>query len=238
MQPKLKHQSSDLSLDGLEGLLDSTKEAESADTNASTTTGGDLNSQDWTVEETAKALGLSRGAVIRRLEDGIFPGYKVKRSYGWAWRVKPIWLADSANQDDDAAENKQENFSPDADTNARQAQQKTVNNEKNSASESDKKNDSKEFVEVFDAYEYDPRALPSLQMSNFRELIELKTKLEMTEFQFQDAVSKLETANYKIGYLEARLESSQEQIKLLTDSRRHEPWWQRWRQWFSTNQSQ
>lgn len=74
MQPKLKNQQSDLSLDGLEGLLDSSKEP-------GTAASGEDSEQDWTVEESSRALGLSRGAIIRRLEDGILPGYRVKRSF-------------------------------------------------------------------------------------------------------------------------------------------------------------
>jgi hypothetical protein len=87
MQAKPQTNTSDLSLDGLEGLLDSSDSQE-----GSTTNGAIEDVQDWTVEETSRALGLTRGAIIRRLEDGILPGYKVKRSYGWVWRVKPIWL--------------------------------------------------------------------------------------------------------------------------------------------------
>lgn len=91
-------------------------------------------------------------------------------------------------------------------------------------------NEQREYLEVFDVWQ--ETNLPAAPSASFRELIELKTKLEMTEFQYQDAAHKLESANYQIGYLQARLEASQEQLKLLTDSRRMQPWWQRWRQWF------
>ena len=53
----------------------------------------------------------------------------------------------------------------------------------------------------------------------------LKTKLEMTEFQYQETLSKLESANCQIGYLQAQLENSQGQMIMLTKRRRG--FWQR-----------
>lgn len=217
MQPKLNDNTSDLSLDGLEGLLDSDNTADVSSATG-TTAGGDLAQQDWTVEETARALKLTRGAVIRRLEDGILPGYRVKRSYGWVWRVKPVWLGENAGASNDEISSEHPSskvqFNKDA---------------------AEKATEQQEYVEVFDASDEEssifPPAIPS---ASYREMIELKTKLAMTEFQFQDSIAKLETANYRIGYLEARLETSQEQLRMLTDSRREQPWWQRWRQWFTT----
>lgn len=43
---------------------------------------------------------------------------------------------------------------------------------------------------------------------------------------------KLESATYRIGYLEAQLESKEEKIKLLTDSQNKPTHWQRFVRWF------
>jgi hypothetical protein len=38
---------------------------------------------------------------------------------------------------------------------------------------------------------------------------------------------KLEGATYRIGYLEALLETERQQVKLLTDSQHKDRWWTR-----------
>lgn len=43
--------------------------------------------------------------------------------------------------------------------------------------------------------------------------------------------AKLEAATYRIGYLEAQLESEREQVKLLTDSQHKPGWWARFKKW-------
>ena len=43
---------------------------------------------------------------------------------------------------------------------------------------------------------------------------------------------KLEAATYRIGYLEAQLESERKQVKLLTDSQHKPGWWTRFCTWF------
>jgi hypothetical protein len=301
MQPKPKTQSSDLSLDGLEGLLNSNTPAQDAAIA--------IDEQDWTVEETARALGLTRGAVIRRLEDGILTGYRIKRSFGWVWRVKPSWTEsrkksgpvatdsshdlarsidvadttdsysssagfsslDSASSDSlekAALENlafispietlvesdlKQHDFSTDlnlpncAETEGLDdsgEQNETAGNTLDCSGSSAQLNTesiddshSKElgsdktrgYVEVFDVCEESLGAM-SLSSESFKELVELKAKLQLTELRFQEANCKLDSAHQKIGYLEAKLESSQEQIKLLGDSQM--PWWKKWQRMF------
>lgn len=222
MQAKPKNNASDLSLEGLEGLLDPSDSQEEG-----TAHGATEELQDWTVEESSRALGLTRGAIIRRLEDGILPGYKVKRPYGWVWRVKPVWLGQKRNETRAEQEDAQDEFTPD------DAQQRAEAHEEKKTEARHDHAQQQDLLEVFDAD--DVEFMPPATTSGVRELIQLKTKLEMTQYQFQDTVSKLETANYRIGYLEARLEASQEQLKMLTDSRRMEPWWQRWSQWFTSS---
>lgn len=208
MQPQLKNQSSDLSLDGLEGILESAPV--SADTN--TAPGAEREEQDWTVEESARALGLSRGAVIRRLEDGIIPGYKVQRGRAWVWRVKPIWLGPTAKKSEEGAV---------AEKGSDQNQEPPLAPESPATC----------FVEIEEDSDAEHSELP---LSTYKELIELRTKLEMTEKHFQEAKDKLDAASYKIGYLEARYEASQEQLRLITDqSMCNQSWWQRLGQIFT-----
>lgn len=46
--------------------------------------------------------------------------------------------------------------------------------------------------------------------------------------------AKLEGATYRVGYLEAKLEDRDTQIKLLTDSQHRAGWWTRFCQWLVT----
>lgn len=47
----------------------------------------------------------------------------------------------------------------------------------------------------------------------------------------RDLQAKLEAASYRIGYLEAQLETERQQIKLLTDSQHKPGWWARFKKW-------
>lgn len=226
-------ESSDLSLDGLEDLLDNGSELPGSQ-------------QDFSVEEAAKSLGLSRGAIIRRLEDGILRGYKIRRPYGLVWRVNDprvlgSWARSSSKADGSAGNASKVNprirKSFEQIVSHEDAEQLSTNisNADQENLEQIKPGDLQDlpFVEVSDV-ELNDRHLPMLASEFDLDLVELRTKLEMAEFQFQDTLHKLEQAQYKIGYLEARLENSQEQVRLLTDERLHQPWWRRWSQWFKT----
>ena len=57
---------------------------------------------------------------------------------------------------------------------------------------------------------------------------ELKTLLDVITKQAE----KLEAASMRIGYLEARTENYESQIKLLTDSQHKRGWWVRFSSWF------
>lgn len=309
-----------LSLDGLEDLLE---ESEADDLHEQRPL------QDFSVEETAKTLGLTRGAVIRRLEDGILEGYRIKRPYGIVWRVcDPRLFGGEAAQDSKLAEKKRrirrfveqtrratseqaiatessglmsadsmgESGSADsmgADSNYansahadsfdcdsfdrdsmlghsvnagsiplnsmgidlsgtlnlqgpdRYAEPSTERLFSKDRSRQDagapgiepmsdlNEEDLLEHVEVSDV-DLDEIYLPAVSRQHEMNMLQLRSKLEATEFQFQDTLNKLDQAHYRIGYLEARLESTQEQMRLLTDQHAHQPWWQRWRQWFRT----
>ncbi len=57
--------------------------------------------------------------------------------------------------------------------------------------------------------------------------------IESQNQMLKDASTKLESANYRIGYLEAQTQNYQEEIKLLTDSQHKERgWWQTFCMWF------
>ncbi len=268
MQPELKNSGTDLSLNGLEDLLDSNVPKDLIES----TTSGETGEQDWTVEETARVLGLSKGAVIRRLEDGILPGYRVKRGYGSAWRVKPIWVQRNGAQSTTEAKQNSENrelatergtadgdslsstatngvesvnatedlnasttidvnvtatldFSPDKITTA----SRSVTDAEPIIGQETKT----EYLEVYEADE-ETKDCAAVPLSTYKELIELRTKLELIDTHYQETRNKLETANYKIGYLEARLESSQEALRLLGGSAKTN-WWQNFCQWFRSS---
>lgn len=48
----------------------------------------------------------------------------------------------------------------------------------------------------------------------------------------KDLQSKLEGASYRVGYLEAKLEEKETQIRLLTDSQHKGSWWADFKKWF------
>ena len=57
---------------------------------------------------------------------------------------------------------------------------------------------------------------------------ELKTLMDVITKQAE----KLEAASMRIGYLEARTENYEREIKLLTDSQYERGWWARFASWF------
>lgn len=60
------------------------------------------------------------------------------------------------------------------------------------------------------------------------QLIQLRVRLEIFEQENQELKAQLQGATYRNGYLEARLEGKEHEIKLLTDSQHHKPsLWQR-----------
>ena len=74
-------------------------------------------------------------------------------------------------------------------------------------------------------------------------------QVEQTQFQipFQDQVvhgyqnqvkdlqEKLEAATFRVGYLQAQLEASQQTIKLLEDSQHKQGWWPRLKSWLASD---
>lgn len=66
-------------------------------------------------------------------------------------------------------------------------------------------------VELIDAYQI--------------QIEQLQEKLDATQL-------KLEAASFRNGYLEAQLEASHTQMKLLTDNQHKPNWWQRFCSWF------
>jgi len=225
MQPKIQIQASDLSLEGLEELLEDSPVSVAA---SGTTAGAQVaDAQDWTVEETSRALGLTRGAIIRRLEDGILPGYKVRRANSWVWRVKPVWLPETREKHENEAKTADE-----------AAALEPVGEKKESADADRKHVEVDECIDVLTdcTPEEEEIYLPSARMAGLQELMQLRAKLEMTEFQFQDSLSRLSAANQQIGYLQAKLENSEEKLRLLVDSEKNSPWWNRWRLWFGMTQ--
>lgn len=89
-------------------------------------------------------------------------------------------------------------------------------------------------------------ALGQIQIQDQVEQIEFQDQIQMepASFQIQDQViqgyqdqvrqlqEKLEAATYRVGYLQAQLESSKDTIKLLTDNQHKSGWWTRFCSWF------
>lgn len=67
---------------------------------------------------------------------------------------------------------------------------------------------------------------------NAEQVIELRVRLEIFERENQQLRDQLQGATYRNGYLEARLEGKEQEIKLLTDSRHTGGLWARFVDWF------
>lgn len=233
MQPLRNKKASDLSLNGLEGLLGEDRCFESV--------------QDWTVEETAKELGLSRGGVIRRLEDGILSGYKLSRGGAYVWRVRPLWLKNNSNNNDQKSFERAKQAKPAEPTEL--AEQLESNNlagysehaGSNQHTEHIKQVEHAEHVEQVEHDNIMPETVSATietlflaDTNTYKELIELKTKLSLTESQHQEVIKKLEAATYRIGYLEAQVTTYSDQLKSITQNEPTLSWWRRLQTWFAS----
>lgn len=83
---------------------------------------------------------------------------------------------------------------------------------------------------------FDVRELDASQGANLVRLDansdELDASSESTSDKLvRDLQAKLEAASYRIGYLEAQLETERQQVKLLTDSQHKPGWWAQFKKW-------
>lgn len=85
--------------------------------------------------------------------------------------------------------------------------------------------------DIFDVHELD-----ASQGANLVRLDANSDELDASSERLSDKLvrdlqAKLEAASYRIGYLEAQLETERQQIKLLTDSQHKSGWWTRFKKW-------
>ncbi len=70
-------------------------------------------------------------------------------------------------------------------------------------------------------------------MITLEELIELRTRLSISESENTKLKERLQGAAYRNGFLESKLEDKDQQLKLLTDSQHdRRGWWARFATWF------
>ncbi len=87
--------SNSVSIEGLESLLEGTFSLYNGPGSQVMPTPEMVH--DWTIDEAARSLKLSRGAILRKIESRELNGYRIPRPYGLAWRIKPI-LTDEGKQ--------------------------------------------------------------------------------------------------------------------------------------------
>jgi predicted secreted protein len=94
--------------------------------------------------------------------------------------------------------------------------------------------DQVELSEIQDQFQLEQAGF---QIQDHLEPVEIQdqfTELVFNEYkeQIKSLQQKLESATYRIGYLQHHVESQDLQIKLLTDSQHKPGRWQRFRSWF------
>jgi len=82
--------------------------------------------------------------------------------------------------------------------------------------------------------EYSGEGATRETLSWFRERLDDKdAKIDELMEKVEGLMDKLNSASYRNGYLESQVQTTQDQIKLLTDSQRQEKsWWARFSSWF------
>ena len=60
----------------------------------------DENTTDWTLEQAARVLGKSDRTIRRLIQDGILNGYKVPGQKHDEWRIKPVKMTETQDEDD------------------------------------------------------------------------------------------------------------------------------------------
>lgn len=84
---------SSVSTEGMDGVFEAVDTPAPDSTTREDSTGlidlrpTDSPTQDWTVSEAAKELGVSEKTVLRRLQRGVLRGYKVAGQFGPEWRI-------------------------------------------------------------------------------------------------------------------------------------------------------
>lgn len=193
--------------------------------------------EDLTLDEAAKRLNLSERTIQRRLKLGQLMGYKVHGPRGPEWRI-------SLKSSEDTTEQSQ----PSTDETTEQPQLSTV---KTTTARVDTTivnavTTDEAIIEIHggteleeDRFQTETTTEPDwnqvgrTDVDQSGSLDRLVSIIESQSQMLKDASTKLESANYRIGYLEAQTQNYQEKIKLLTDSQHKEPgWWQRFCTWF------
>jgi len=168
------------------------------------------------VEEAAERLEISIRAVQKRLQKGSLAGLKRQTPNGKRWFVIASEL--DANRDaQDANQDVQ-----DANQHVQDANQHVQ--------------DANQHVQDANQHVQDANQHVQCQLIEPTDLTELAPNLTPLVELLEKKDRELEAASYRIGYLEAQLETERQQVKLLTDSQHKLSWWTKFISWFMGSQ--
>jgi hypothetical protein len=197
-----------VSMEGLEDLFDEFANHEVQGANTLEL----VREQDASVsvEHAAEILGISSRAVQKRLKKGTLKGLKVKQGGIERWSVNLSVM----DREQDAS-----------------CSVEFANHEVQDAN-------TLELVREQGAPSPIEFANIEYQDTSWAEK-SIKDKTAIDDYKdsvIQELQAKLEAATFRVGYLQAQMESSQETIKLLTDSQHKPGWWAKFSSWFFKGQ--
>jgi len=167
-------------------------------------TGASLFQEPVPVELAAQIMGSSVNALKKQLRKGTVKGHKRDTKHGSKWFVEPSELPESTPVDVSNASISLEPVTTCA---------------------------SIEIAPVpTDAYLCQEPVTTCSEIQS--EPVPTSAETDKHLNYIQELQNKLEGATYRIGYLEAQLESERAQVKLLTDSQHKGGWWAKFSSWF------
>lgn len=175
------------------------------------------------VSDAATILGVTERAVLKRLRRGTLKGFKVAAKRGKKWLVSRDELQDYDEGVLDVEEGLPEEV-PVADAGVLSPEshgQSTFISELTS--------ETGYSTGVLIEEEGVPVADAGVPSSGSPDLIDLVNQLQSS---LDKANEQLQSACFRNGYLESKLEEREREIKLLTDSQSKSGWWVRFTKWF------
>lgn len=173
--------------------------------------GGSTPEPGLTLKEAVEFYKISEKSVRIRIGQGKIPAIKVAGNNGPEWRIFPNGLP-----------------TPEPDRNQGDSSVEPDRNQSGSTVEAEPVEEPTRveptWCEAENVGAVDSAPLDQARNERVEELGQLLSIIS-------SQAEKLEAANYRIGYLQSKVENQEEQIKLLTCSERSNSWWQSFCNW-------
>lgn len=176
--------------------------------------GGSTPEPGLTLKEAVEFYKISEKSVRIRIGQGKIPAIKVSGNNGPEWRIFPNGLPTEPDRNQGST-----SVEPDR-------------NQSGSAVEAETIEEPTAVEPEWCGVETESVSYSRVGESTGSARQDLSQLLEVIKAQAE----KLEAANYRIGYLQSKVENQDEQIKLLTCSERDKSWWSEFVSWFMGRQ--